>query len=249
MNPIRLSSWDSPVIDSTESADSRLKYLFLVRSGEPGGRPGKGGWRNPVDYDLVEDRYEPHFEKLGSIIREKISPVSPVHIACSTVGVGQQTAYIIQSQLEGKGELEITSCLGHLTEKIDKWNWAGDFGYNSRDVTALVERRRKEAEALILIGGINVVKSYPGTFNEREYNLQGRDIPPQLLPLYFGGLPHGYAWMLDLQKREWTVLPGPVKMYNEGCRQHRSTDPDGKRNRALKAYWEKRKAAAQQPEK
>ena len=50
--------------------------------------------------------------------------------------------------------------------------------------------------------------------------------------------------MLDLQKREWSVLPEPVKMSNEGCRQHRSTDPYGKRSQALKASWEKRKAAA-----
>ena len=236
MNLIRLSNWDSPAVELVaKNNDSRMKYLFLVRSGEPGGRPGKG-WRNPIDYDLVEESYVPRFEKLGTIIREKIGSAFPIHIACSSVGVGQQTAQIIQSQLEGKVDLEITSCLGYLTEKIDKWNWAGDFGYNSREVAALVERRRKETEALVLIGGINVVKSYPGAFTDKEYNLQGRNMPPQLLPLYFGGLPHGYAWALDLQKREWTVLPGPVRMYNEGCRQHNndSGHSNGQRERRRK---------------
>src|SRR3989338_2325843 len=102
---------------SSKSVENKIKpspsvmnYLILVRSGEPGGRPGKR-WRNPVDYDFVEDSYIPRFEKLGTIIREKIGPAS-VHIACSAVGVGQQTAEIIRLQLEGKVELEISSCLG-----------------------------------------------------------------------------------------------------------------------------------------
>ena len=75
---------------------SAMKHLILVRSGEPGGRPGRG-WRNPVDYDLFEDSYIPRFEKCGRIIREKIGTAS-VHIVCSAVHVGQQTAQIIQSR-------------------------------------------------------------------------------------------------------------------------------------------------------
>ena len=33
--------------------------------------------------NFLEDKYEPHFEQLGTIIREKIGTASPVHIACS----------------------------------------------------------------------------------------------------------------------------------------------------------------------
>lgn len=219
--------------------NSMLKYLIVVRSGEPGYHHHHGR-NHTLSYDNLENSYPARFQELGDMIRDRISGSSRIHIACSAVGVGQETAHILRSQLQGHIEVEIAGCLGYLTEKIDKWNWAGDLGYNLLEVDELVQRRRKEAEVLILVGGLKVAQNYPGKFTDQEYNL-GEKIPWSTLPLYFGGFPHGYARMLDVAKREWTQLPGPAKMISEGCRQSRNDGGD-KRSKAAKESWRKRKA-------
>lgn len=183
-----------------------MKYFVIARIGRPGYFEGNG--RTPYNMDRVAQHSVDQLVQLGETLDQKLGSSSVLFLS-PQVQIGIGTAEIIAHSMKNARLLpgEISSALGDYLGRCDIKDLEGELNYHISGITEVVQRRRNDAEALVLVTSGSASGAYAREFLYKE---TGKQV------FWFDSLPYGFAYFFDLEKKQVLALPTPFERVG-GC--------------------------------
>ncbi len=185
-----------------------MKNLVIARIGRPGYFEGIGRHNITYNMDRVAQDSADKLVQLGETLDQKLGSSSVLFLS-PQVQIGMGTAEIIAQNMKKACLLpgEISPALGDYLGRLDIKDLEGELNYRVSGITEVVQRRRNDAEALVLVTSGSASGAYAREFLYKETGKQF---------FWFDSLPYGFAYFFDLEKKQVIALPTPFERIG-GC--------------------------------